>query len=51
MPHGRGRAIGWLIAALNSVEPMIFELVNIDIFNADEEWAKLRRPGVEEFAG
>ena len=41
---GRARATCWLIAALNSIEPMIFELVNIDLFNAGEEWARLRRP-------
>ena len=40
----RMRAIAWLIAALNSVEPMFFELINIDIFNAGEDWAKQRRP-------
>ena len=45
---GRARATCWLIAALNSIEPMIFELVNIDIFNADQEWAKLRRPEAEQ---
>ncbi len=44
---GRARATCWLIAALNSIEPMIFELINIDIFNAGEEWARLRRPEVE----
>lgn len=44
---GRARATCWLIAALNSIEPMIFELINIDIFNAGEEWAKLRRPEAE----
>ena len=44
--NGRGRAIAWLIAALNSVEPMIFELVNIDIFNRGQEWTKERRPQV-----
>jgi len=43
---GRGRAIAWLIAALNSVEPMIFELVNIDIFHRGEAWTKERRPQV-----
>lgn len=47
-PNGRGRAIAWLIAALNSVEPMIFELVNIDIFNRGQEWTKERRPQVVE---
>ena len=34
----RMRAVAWLISALNSVEPMIFELVNIDIFNRGQEW-------------
>ena len=45
-PNGRGRAIAWLIAALNSVEPMFFELINIDIFNRGEGWTKERRPQV-----
>ena len=45
---GRMRGIAWLIAALNSVEPMIFELINIDIFNAGQEWTKERRPQVVE---
>lgn len=45
-PNGRGRAIAWLVAALNSVEPMIFELVNIDIFNKGQDWARQRRPQV-----
>ena len=44
----RARATCWLIAALNSIEPMIFDLVNIDIFNRGEEWAKLRRPEAEK---
>lgn len=44
----RMRGIAWLIAALNSVEPMIFELINIDIFNAGEAWTKERRPQVVE---
>jgi glutathione S-transferase len=46
--NGRGRAIAWLIAALNSVEPMIFELVNIDIFNRGQDWTRERRPQVVE---
>ena len=44
----RMRAIAWLIAALNSVEPMLFELINIDIFNRGQEWTKERRPQVVE---
>ena len=42
----RMRSIAWLIAALNSVEPMLFELLNIDIFNRDQDWTKERRPQV-----
>jgi glutathione S-transferase len=49
-PQGRFRAIQWTYAALNSVEPTIFNVLLIDIFYADEEWAKLRRPGAIEFA-
>ena len=46
--NGRGRAIAWLIAALNSVEPMILELLNIDIFNRGQDWTRERRPQVIE---
>jgi glutathione S-transferase len=47
--QGRYRAIQWTYAALNSVEPAILNLLLIDIFFAGEEWAKLRRPGAEDF--
>lgn len=45
----RARAIQWLIAALNSVEPSVMNVATIDLFYAKEEWAKLRRPGAVEF--
>jgi glutathione S-transferase len=48
--QGRYRAIQWTYAALNSVEPAILNLLLIDLFYPDEEWAKLRRPGAEDFA-
>lgn len=48
--NARSRATQWLIAALNSVEPHIMNLALIDLFYANEEWAKLRRPGAKEFA-
>ncbi len=47
-PAGRARAMSWVVAALNSFEPMIMELITIDIFNPDAEWAKLRRPEAEK---
>jgi len=49
-PQGRFRAIQWTYAALNSVEPALVNLLLIDIFFTNEEWAKQRRPGAEDFA-
>jgi glutathione S-transferase len=48
--QGRYRAIQWTYAALNSVEPALINLLLIDVFFTDEEWAKLRRPGATAFA-
>lgn len=50
-PQRRARAISWLFAAFNSVEPFAFELGNVDIFSSGEEWARLRRPGLIKFLG
>lgn len=44
---GRERAIGWVFAALNSVETSIQELAGMDLFHAKEAWTKERRPQVE----
>ncbi|RKG82447.1 glutathione S-transferase family protein [Corallococcus exercitus] len=43
---GRGRALSWLFAALNSLEIHIQQLAEIDLFVPDAEWAKLHRPDV-----
>ena len=45
----RARATQWLIAALNSIEPFVMDVARIDLFYANDEWAKLRRPGAVEF--
>jgi glutathione S-transferase len=45
----RARATQLLIAALNSIEPFVMNVALIDLFYANEEWAKLRRPGAVEF--
>lgn len=47
-PGARARATQWLIAALNSIEPFVMNVAAIDLFYANEEWAKLRRPGAVE---
>src|SRR3954449_7860425 len=49
-PQAKYRAIQWTYAALNSVEPAILNLLLIDVFYKDEEWAKLRRQGAADFA-
>ena len=48
-PAARARAVQWLIAALNSVEPAVWNVFVIDNLYQNEEWAKLRRPGAAEF--
>jgi glutathione S-transferase len=45
----RARAVQWVIAALNSIEPFAMNVALIDTFYANEEWAKLRRPGAVAF--
>jgi glutathione S-transferase len=46
-PAARARAIEWLFAALNTIEPPILNLAGIDLFAAGQQWAKLRRPDAE----
>jgi glutathione S-transferase len=46
--NARARAITWMFAALNTVEPPILELTTAKIFERDKPWAKDRLPLVEE---
>jgi glutathione S-transferase len=46
----RARATQWLVAALNSIEPHIMNVAAVELFYADQEWAKLRRPSARDFA-
>lgn len=50
-PLARAKAVQWVIAALNSIEPFAMNIAMIDIFYANEEWAKLRRPDAYDFIG
>lgn len=45
----RRRAITWVIAALNSIEIAVVPFAQIDLFYANEAWAKERRPAAEAF--
>ena len=47
-PAARARAQSWVIAALSSIEPYINNLIDIDLFNPNAEWARLRRPEAEQ---
>jgi len=42
--NGRARAITWMFAALNTVEPPILDLVTARIFERDKPWAEARLP-------
>jgi glutathione S-transferase len=46
-PAERARAVTWVFAALNSVEIFVQQLGAIDLFFADQDWAKAQRPMVE----
>lgn len=50
-PQKRAQTVSWLFAAYNSVEPLFFELGNVEIFSAGEKWAELRKPSLLEFLG
>ncbi len=49
-PAAKARAITWMFASLNSVEPALLNYGLIKLFYAEEEWGKLREPGAREFA-
>ena len=43
----RARAIAWMFAALNTVEPPILELANAKLLEGDRPWTRERLPLVE----
>lgn len=46
--NARTRAIAWMFAALNSVEPWILELQNAKLLESDKSWAQDRMPLVAD---
>jgi glutathione S-transferase len=46
--NARARAITWMFAALNTVEPPILELVTARIVEGDKPWAEERLPLVKD---
>jgi glutathione S-transferase len=47
-PIARAHTKQWMFSALNTIEPQLQNLAEIDLFHADKGWAKERRPGVLE---
>jgi glutathione S-transferase len=45
-PAARARAIEWMFAALNTVEPPVWELIVAKFIDGKEEWAAARLPSV-----
>lgn len=46
--NARARAITWMFAALNTVEPAILELVTAKLLEGDKPWSRERLPLVED---
>jgi glutathione S-transferase len=46
--NARARAITWMLAAVNTVEPPILELVSAKLLEGDKPWSKDRLPLVDE---
>ena len=46
--NARARAITWMFAALNTVEPAILELATARLLEGDKPWSKERLPLVED---
>jgi glutathione S-transferase len=47
-PNARARAITWMFAALNTVEPPILDLSTARLLEADKPWSQQRLPIVED---
>src|SRR5712672_2318388 len=46
--NARARAITWMFAALNTVEPPIVDLQNAKLFERDKTWYEARLPILED---
>ncbi|HEV8095410.1 MAG TPA: glutathione S-transferase family protein [Burkholderiales bacterium] len=46
--NARARAVTWMFAALNTVEPPILELANARLLEGDKPWCRERLPLVED---
>ena len=49
-PQPRWQAVSWLIAALNSIEPSLTQVVILDFFQRGKDWSAGAREGAVAFA-
>lgn len=47
-PEARARATAWMFAALDSVQPAVARLMELDLFHGDKAWVQEVRPGAVE---
>lgn len=47
-PNARARAVSWMFAAVNTVEPPILDLANARLLEHSEPWAAARLPIVQD---
>lgn len=47
-PNARARAVSWMFAAVNTVEPPILDLATAKLFEGDKPWRAERLPLVED---
>lgn len=46
--HARARAITWMFASVNTIEPPILELQNARLLEGDKPWGAERLPGLQD---
>ncbi|HEU5048614.1 MAG TPA: glutathione S-transferase family protein [Rickettsiales bacterium] len=46
--NARARAIAWMFAAVNTIEPPILDLVTVKLHEGDKPWSKERLPLVQD---
>ena len=47
-PQARARAVGWVFAALNTIEPPILDIFTVRVLEGDKPWAAERLPLVQD---
>ena len=47
-PHARARAVEWMFAALNTLEPPLMDRAIATLFEADKPWSAPRLPAIDD---